>query len=662
MASRPLFKHKMAGWPAQATGLPAYFDFDFSGTAPGAYASLTDRLGNVLICTRALGYNNTPAYVRLANGTYTACAADTIRIEAEGLLQEGEGNNWYDCLNLNSFFDLSGVTVNATGLQSPISSVDMTGNLVTLGAGTVAHTAFFNFSQANPYTGIVFQGWFKVQPSGPTWVTIATDSSFTRWVSFDIQNLVVGDGSDDTDMTFGKMRADGNGWVCCMAFFGGSHSEVKGGFGFADSQAHATPVAGALPGWSGSGKTVGVWCPMCYAPAYSSIGPIGPMNPCPSVGFAPAGSPYDVISVATPADMATAVSVQATYSWCRTFQPKSQNGGQFSGIGSLAMGTAFTADSIYDAVIPFASGIQVYDHAGVNGLLTTGGLSQSAGGTAGPGYHTYCGVMGSDHSYKMYHDGVLVPSTTTGQPVQPQPSVAAVTVAINSSGTTATWTKRWAACPGDVANTVNGSANTDAGTGRKLAVFGDYNSGALAYFAWPFVLQMRTLQHTPMATYDFAHEAGVTDTLAADYGRWVSGKGFTHLISECGMVNILFKDTGVTWYSAKTAVAIWAQLESFFDQARTDGLTVIPCTLWGAAQVVSLWDASSSTMLDAVNADITTYAGAHGLTLLDLKTVIEDPMNPYYMNPTYLDSPTSDQLNAAGMRAIADYIKTTLGW
>ena len=652
-----------AGIAALQVAASFYFDLNFAtaNLTPGYYSSVSDAHGNTFSVVRALGYNSTPSYVKLGNGTLRVCPANTVRVEQNGFLIDVSNQYWYDCLNLNSFFTFTGCSAADHTAQSPVEGTDITASVVTL-SGTSAHYVRFNFSQAASYVGAWICTFAKYTAGGPKWITISESTSFAKWATFDIEHGLVGNSSADIDGCFGRIEAYGNGFYRCMAFIPGiitPLTDVKGVIAFADSQVDATPVAGVLPSWTGSG-TVTIWGSTWEVNNPGGTGLLlYPGRPAISNGFAPANAGGDYFTFTIPAAFASDINDQAAYSGLCTARSVSDN--QYSTFRTSMSWGAFNAnDSIYCRGTFSSVNMAVYNHTGGHSLVTTGGLGESAASNLGPGYHSLTGFSGADGSAAVYSDGIFIPLQSGGAPGVNKVSVAPATLNTIDSFGQGTWLTRWNAGPNHNA-VLDGSSSTDAGTGFRVAVLGDNNSNASGtYVPWPMLLQARTWTTTPRAYYDFAHEAGVSDNAAVIWSTWIAGKGFTHLTSQLGMVNVLFSDQVESWITSNTAATIWADIQALWDNARAAGITVYPQTLFGAGQS-ALWTSAKTTMLNAINASITAYASLHGLTLLDLYTLMTDPGSPPNVNPLYLNGPTDDNINSLGHMTIANYIKTTLG-
>lgn len=136
------------------------------------------------------------------------------------------------------------------------------------------------------------------------------------------------------------------------------------------------------------------------------------------------------------------------------------------------------------------------------------------------------------------------------------------------------------------------------------------------------------------AVYNLGVGGDKTQDCLTNWRTNVRGKGYSTLILLCG-VNSAIQGNPVT------AAGAFANLQAIMDEARADGLRVIPITVLAHG---------ADAYTDSLNALITTYASTYGLTLVDAYN--SDLRTGSGLTPAY-DFGDHLHLNAAGADRLA---------
>lgn len=177
-------------------------------------------------------------------------------------------------------------------------------------------------------------------------------------------------------------------------------------------------------------------------------------------------------------------------------------------------------------------------------------------------------------------------------------------------------------------------AYTSSGTGgTPIAWVGDSNAYGNAGSSGtgvrpPHLLETAlTVATADRANYNYAVGGYRTDQCLNVWRNNVRGKGFSTLILVCG-VNSAIQGTPAT------AAEALAQLTTILDEAKADGMKVIPTTILPFGGNVN-WSAPRQTYIETINTGILAWCTVNGVTCLDAYTEflgVSPAMNTAYDN------------------------------
>jgi lysophospholipase L1-like esterase len=155
----------------------------------------------------------------------------------------------------------------------------------------------------------------------------------------------------------------------------------------------------------------------------------------------------------------------------------------------------------------------------------------------------------------------------------------------------------------------------------------------------------------------YAWNYGVGGTTAQQMvTRWeqeVRGRGYTHLVVLAGVNDIR---------NSASAATVEGYLQTIYDEARADGLTLVPVTItpWKNYAGAGAWDSTKQTVTDAVNTWILAYCTTNGLTCANANAALKDGTDPQLMA---VANDSGDHLhpNQTGADLLATTVNTAVG-
>lgn len=132
--------------------------------------------------------------------------------------------------------------------------------------------------------------------------------------------------------------------------------------------------------------------------------------------------------------------------------------------------------------------------------------------------------------------------------------------------------------------------------------------------------------------------AGIGGSTTTDMdSRWTSdirGNGFS-AVSMLGGINDIAQGDG----GATTTSTIETNLQTVYDQGRTDGMKVIPVTILPfKGSTFGWWSAVNQSVEDSVNSSIASYATTNTLAYVDAYAAFGKPGDPQSANPSLVGS------------------------
>lgn len=188
------------------------------------------------------------------------------------------------------------------------------------------------------------------------------------------------------------------------------------------------------------------------------------------------------------------------------------------------------------------------------------------------------------------------------------------------------------------------------GSTIRAAMVGDSNTqGFGVSVSFPEKAE-QLMDSTAKLTWNYGIGGTTTAQMLTRWRSYIRGKDFTHLVLMGGTNDVLFH--GVT------ADAAWANLQTLLDEARSDGLMVVPVTIIPQKNALG-WTAGIQTQVEALNSSIRNYCTANGLTCVDAYEALNDTTDPAIITPAY-DAGDHLHLNQAGADALATLVEAVI--
>lgn len=314
-------------------------------------------------------------------------------------------------------------------------------------------------------------------------------------------------------------------------------------------------------------------------------------------------------------------------------------------LGSTGFGTTNTA-TLYTS----AAGVYfiVYNAAGQSSASEPNNFHTWADGQ----FHHYMGCADGDGGLSLYIDGVQVGSFASSDgrgilsTIPSRLYVASALTARPMPSTTRT------VCVGRSAGACAADPDTVPHDYRIAALGDSITRGAANSASW-------------VGTANEVFRSRGTSAVVTNYGvsgdrtvgglaRWrsqISGHGYTHLTVALGT-----NDIGS---GGLTASAAWANLVQILDEARLEGLVVVPALL-APRDTSAGWTPTKQGELEALNGMISSYCSTYSLPCVDVYGALGDPAAPATLRTAY-DSGDGLHPNQAGHDRIAVEMMRGLG-